>query len=177
MELSVQTFDSFIQNECRKTREYVSSSESLFERNEFQGKAKTDRLMIQISLSVQNLCKIAFPIPASAEFFGMPKEATDAADDPDVIVVDKENPNRDFKPWFQEKTNNIREGYQELLEYHEKNPREFTLAPNAGISSEQFIRERLDHEIQTIEAYAGAILSMFESGRFTVRDVRLEEED
>ena len=175
MELNVETFDGSIQIECRRIREYVSSLKGLFERYDFQGKSKTDRLMIQLSLSVQNLCKVAFPIPASAEFFGMAKEATSAADDPDVIVVDKENPDWDFKPWFQEKTNNIREGYQDLLEYYEKNPRNFTLAPNAGISSEQFIRERLDHEIQTIEAYAGAILSMFESGRLTVRDVRLEE--
>ena len=126
--------------------------------------------MIQLSLSVQNLCKIAFPTPASAGFFEMPKEA----DDPDAIVVDKENPSWDFKPWFQEKTNNIRQAFEGLLEYYEKNPRNFTLAPNAGISSQQFIRERLDHEIQTIETYAGAILSMFESGRLIVKDVRLE---
>ena len=175
MELSVQTFDSFIQNECRKIQEYVSSLKGLFERYDFQERSKSDRIMIQLALSVQNLCKIAFPTPASAEFFGMPKEATSAADDPDVIVVDKENPSWDFKPWFQEKTNNIRPAYEGLLEYYEKNPREFSLAPNAGISSEQFIRERLEHEIQTIEANAKAILSMFESGRLTVKDVRLEE--
>lgn len=175
MELNVPTFDSFIQNECRKIQEYISSLKSLFERYGFKKKVKTDWLMIQISVSVQNLCKIAFPTPASAEFFEMPKEATDAADDPDVIVVDKENPSWDFKPWFQEKTNNIKQAFEGLLEYYEKNPREITLAPNAGISSEQFLRERLAHEIQTIEAYAGAILSMFESGRLTVKDVRLEE--
>ena len=98
MELNVETFDGSIQIECRRIREYVSSLKGLFERYDFQGKSKTDRLMIQLSLSVQNLCKVAFPIPASAEFFGMAKEATSAADDPDVIVVDKENPNWDFKP-------------------------------------------------------------------------------
>jgi len=64
-----------------------------------------------------------------------------------------------------------------IRDSYEKNPRELALAPNAGISPEQFIQERLDREIQTITAYADAIRSMFESGRLTVRDVRLVEED
>ena len=176
MELNVETFDSFIKQQCRDILEHSVSLMPFFKDLSYHDKSKTDRLMIQLTLSVQNLCKIAFPTPASAEFFGMPKEATDAADDPDVIVVDKENPDWDFKPWFQEKTNNIREGYQDLLEYYEKNPRKFALAPNAGISSEQYLKERLEREIQTIEAYAEAILSMFESGRLTVKDVRLDDE-
>lgn len=33
----------------------------------------------------------------------------------------------------------------------------------------------LEHDLKTIIAYANDIVSMFESGRLTVRDVRLEE--
>ena len=177
MELKTQNFDRYIQNQCRDILEHLVSLMFYVKDLSYQDKSQSDRLMIQLSLSIQNFCRIALPTPSSGEIIGMPREATESADDPDVIVVDKVRPEWDFKPWLQEKTNNVRQAYEGLLEYYEKNPREFTLAPNAGISSEQFIQERLEHEIQTIEAYAEAILSMFESGRLTVRDVRLEEED
>ena len=176
MELKTQNFDRFIQEQCAAIVEYSISLRQQFKNLNYQDKSQPDRLMIQLALSIQNLCKVVFPTPSSGEIIGMPREATESADDPDVIVVDKEHPEWDFKPWLQEKANNIRQAFEGLLEYYEKNPREFTLAPNAGISSEQFIQERLDHEIQTIEAYAEAIRSMFESGRLTVRDVRLEDE-
>ena len=177
MELKTQNFDRFILRQCADILGHSTSLQNLLRNSSSQEKSKADRVMVQLTLSVQNLCKIAFPTPSSAEFFGMPKEATDAADDPDVIVVDSERPEWDFKPWFQEKTNNIRQAFESLLEDYEKNPRELVLAPNAGISSQQYIQERLDREIQTITAYAEAIRSMFESGRLTVRDVRLVEED
>ena len=177
MELKTQNFDRFILQQCTDILRHSTSLQKLLNNSSSQEKSKADRMMVQLTLSVQNLCKIAFPTPSSAEFFGMPKEATDAADDPDVIMVDSERPEWDFKPWFQEKTNNIRQAFESLLEHYEKNPRELALAPNAGISPEQFIQERLDREIQTIKAYTEAIRSMFESGRLTVRDVRLVEED
>ena len=134
-------------------------------------------MMIQLSLSLQNLCKVVFPTPSSAEIIGMPREATSSADDPDIIVMDKEHLQWDFKPWLQEKTNDVRLGFEGLLEYYEKDPKELKLAPGARVSSEQFVQERLVSEIQTIIAYTEAILSMFESGRLMVRDVKLKDED
>ncbi|GAH41773.1 unnamed protein product, partial [marine sediment metagenome] len=108
MELKVQNFDQFIQEQCKNLDKYCSGLEPLFNKFNFQDKSQTDRLMIQLTLAVQSLCSIAFPTPGSAEFFGMPKEATEAADNPDVIVVDRDHPKWDFKPWFQEKVNNIK---------------------------------------------------------------------
>lgn len=106
----------------------------------------------------------------------IPKECTEVADNPDVIVVDRDHPNWDFRPWFKEKTNNIKEAFEGLLEYYEKDPNEFKLATNSEMTSKEFILDRIDFEIRVIKGYADAIRTMFESGRLTVRDVRLEEE-
>ena len=177
MELKVQNFDQFIQEQCKNLDKYCSALESLFKGFDFQDKSQTDRLMIQLTLSVQNLCKIALPTPGSAEFFGMPKEATEAADNPDVIVVDIEHPNWDFRPWFKQKVNNIKQAFEGLLEYYEKDPNEIKLASDTGTTPKEFILDMLDHDLRTIKAYADAILSMFESGRLSIRDVRLEDEE
>ncbi len=176
MKLKVQNFDQFIQDQCKNINEYSSSLEPLFKTFNFYDKSKTDRLMIQLTLAVQNLCSIAFPASSSGEFFGLPKEATEAADNPDVIVVDKDNPKWDFRPWFKGKINNLKNGFEGLLEYYEKDPNEFKIAPNAGITAKEFILDMMNHELKTIKAYAGVVLSMFESGRLNVRDVRLEDE-
>ena len=45
------------------------------------------------------------------------------------------------------------------------------------VLSKEFIMEMLEHDLKTIKSYAKAVLSMFESGRLKVRDVRLEEEE
>ena len=120
---------------------------------------------------------LAFPTPGSAEFFGMPRETTEAADNPDILVVDIEHPHWDFGPWFREKVERIKEPFDDMLQYYEKDPNEFKVAPNNPLSSKEFIMEMLEHDLKTIEAYAEAILFMFESGRLKVRDVKLEEEE
>jgi hypothetical protein len=73
-------------------------------------------MIIQLSFAIHNLCKIVFPTPNSGKIIGMQREATESADDPDIIVVDKEHTEWDFKPWLQEKTNDIRVAYESLLD-------------------------------------------------------------
>ena len=176
MELKVKNFDEFIQLQCKDIIESVSSLEKLFKRYSPGEKQETDRLMIKLALSVQNLSKIPFPAIGSGEFFGLPKENTDAADEPDIIVVDRDNPNWDFRPWFAEKTNKIKQGFEGLLENYEIDISEVTLAPNSGEKPIDFIYDKLRFGTKTLTAYSKAILNMFESGRLSVRDVRLEEE-
>ncbi len=177
MELKVQNFDRFVQDQCKSIIDTARNLESLFKSYDFAEKLKTDRQIVKMALAVQQICSIAFPTPGSAEFFGMPKEATEAADNPDILVVDIEHPNWDFRPWFKGKINSLRDGFEGLLENYEKDPNELKLAPNAGITSKEFLLGMLEHNMKAIRAYAGAVLSMFESGRLTVRDVRLEEEE
>jgi len=67
--------------------------------------------------------------------------------------------------------------FERLLENYEKDPNELKLAPNAGITPKEFLLGMLEHNLKVIKAYSGSVLSMFESGRLSVRDVRLEEEE
>lgn len=64
-----------------------------------------------------------------------------------------------------------------MLQYYEKDPNEFKLPPNNPLSSKEFILEMLERDLKTIKAYTEAVLSMFESGRLKVRDVKLEEKE
>ena len=126
MELKVKNFYKIIQKQCRDITGSATSLNKNFMRYNPWEKQETDRLMIRLALSVQNLTKIAFPAIGSGEFFGLDKENTD---EPDVIVADRENPQWDFKPWFAEKTNNIKQAYEALLENYEIDISEVVLAP------------------------------------------------
>ena len=71
----------------------------------------------------------------------------------------------------------MKEPFNDMLRYYEKDLNEFKVAPNNPLSSKEFILEMIEHDLKTIKAYAEAVLSMFESGRLKVRDVKLEEEE
>ena len=164
MELKVQNFDEFIQDQCKIIIDSASNLEFLFKSYDFAEKSKTDRQIVKMTLAVQQTYSLAFP-------------TLEEADNSDILVVDIEHPQWDFKPWFREKVDRIKEPFDDLLQYYEKNPTEFKVAPNNPLRSKEFILEMLEHDLKTIKAYAEAVLSMFESGRLKVRDVRLEEEE
>ena len=176
MQLKVDYFDQFITDQCKNLVKYTSTLEQLFAKFDFKDKTKTDRLIVRITLAVQNICGIAFPTPGSAEFFGAPRECTEAANKPNVIVVDREHLDWDFKPWFKEKVNNIKQGFEGLIEYYEKDPNELKLSPNFEKTPKEFIVDMIASDVGTISAYANAILAMFDSGRLTIRHVKLEDD-
>ncbi len=176
MQLKVDYFDQFITDQCKNLIKYSSALEPLFAKYDFTDKTKIDRLIIQITFAVQNICSIAFPTPGSAEFFGMLKECTEAADTPNVIVVDREHLDWDFKPWFKEKVNSIQQAFEGLIEYYEKDPDELKMSPDYEKTPKEFIVGMITSDVGTISAYANAILAMFESGRLTIRHVKLEDE-
>ncbi len=177
MELKVQNFDKFIQDQCKIIIDSASNLGPLFKSYDFAEKSKIDRQIVKMTLAVQQIYSLAFPIPGSGEFHGLPKEITEAADDPDILVVDSENPGWDFGPWFRQKVSMTKKASNHLLEYYEKDPTELKVAPNSGTTPKKFIMWMLEHHLKSIKAYAEAILSMFESSRLKVRDVRLEEEE
>ncbi len=175
MELIVDNFDEFIKEQCTNIIDSASDLSTFFNRYKPWEKQITDRLMIKLALSVQNLTKIAFPSIGSGEFFGLDKAATDAADEPEVVVVDRENPTWDFKPWFLEKTNSIKQAFEDLLVNYEVDISKVVLAPNSGLKPIDFIVDKLKVETKLLISYSEAIIQMFDSGRLTVRDVRLDD--
>ena len=164
MELKVQNFDRFVQNQCKSIIDSANILESHFKSYDFAEKSKTDRQIVKMILAVHQIYSLAFPSP-------------EETDNPDIHVVDIDNPQWDFKPWFREKVDRVKEPFDDMLQYYEKDPTEFKVAPNNPLRSKEFILEMIEHDLATIKAYAEAILSMFESGRLKVRNVKLEEEE
>jgi len=82
----------------------------------------------------------------------------------------------DFKPWFKEKVNEVKQAFEGLIEYYEKDPDELKMSPNYEKTSEEFIVGMITSDVGTISAYANAILAMFDSGRLTIRHVKLEDD-
>ena len=60
MELKVQNFDRFIQDQCKITIDSVSKLESLFKSYDFAEKSKTDRQIVEMTLAVHQICSLAF---------------------------------------------------------------------------------------------------------------------
>jgi len=120
MELKVQNFDRFVQDQCKSIIDSASNLELLFKSYDFAEKSKTDRQIVKMTLALKQIYSLAFPAPGSGEFHGLPREATEAADNPDILVVDIEHPHWDFGPWFREKVNMIKGAFDDLLQYYEK---------------------------------------------------------
>lgn len=175
MELKIENFDIYLQSECHKIIKHCAEFEKQLRYYSTSEKGKSDRILILLLHAVQRIAKVIFPAIGAGEFFDLPKEATDAADNPEVIIVDRENPDWDFRPWFFEKFNMVKRASEELLEVYETDAQSLTLAPNSGMTPIQFLTEKMQFQLKTIRSYSEAILQMLESGRLSVRDVRIEE--
>ncbi len=171
MELNITNFDEEITSQCQKILEYTTAFEKQLSFYNPSEKEKTDRILIQLAYAIQKLRKIINPALSTGEIHGLPKDP----ERPDVLVVDLDRPNWDFKPWLQEKFSTVEGAYESVLENYEMDLSSLQLAPNSGLSPLQYVTERLSYQLKTIRAYSSAILEMFESGNLTVQDVKLEE--
>lgn len=176
MELQVKNFDQQITQQLKLILDYSAAFAKQLEFYNQADKAKTDRIFIQLSFAIQNIRQIATPALSSGQIHGLPKEMTEAADEPVILVVDKEHPNWDFFPWFYEKFHTIEKAHERLLEYYEMDLSALQLAPNSGMTPIEDVVDKMKNKLGTMKPYAEVILQMFESGRLTIRDVRLEEE-
>ena len=81
-----------------------------------ENRAFIDRNLVKVNLSAQKIIDLVFPLPNAGEIHGLPKEATMAEDEPDVIVVDGKFPQWDFKAWFGEKSGALKEAVNKLMD-------------------------------------------------------------
>lgn len=138
-------------------------------------KEKGDRIVVKLVFSTQSIRKIVLPALSSGEIHGLPREATEAAEEPDVMIVNKEQPDWDFRPWFYEKFGSVQRGIEGLIGAYETDLSKLQLAPNSGMTPLQYIVDQLKYHLRTMKIYTEAILEMFESGKLTVKDVRLSD--
>ena len=99
---------------------------------------------------------------------GLPEEMTQTGYELDVLIVDKDNPNWDFKPWFVEKATIIRDSVNKLIEHLESE-----IDPTEGDIFMSLLRSYMAE----IKDKANSILYMIHSGRLSIADVKLDGVD
>ena len=87
-----------------------------------------------MSVASRRVLDLVAPLPSSGEIHGLPREATLLGDEPDVLIVDKENPKWDFRPWFTEKATVIGDSINKLMEYLETDPEEMAFGADAHMT-------------------------------------------
>ena len=175
MDLEVTTFDDEIVAHCNNILKDIASFQKILGVYNPSEKEKGDRMVVQLVCSTQSIRKIVLPALSSGEIHGLPREATEAAEEPDVMIVNKEQPDWDFRPWFYEKFGSFQRGLEALIGAYEIDLSKLQLAPNSGMTPLQYIVDQMKYHLKTMKIYTEAILEMFESGKLTVKDVRLTE--
>jgi hypothetical protein len=135
-----------------------------------------DRNLVRMNLCAQKIIDLVFPIPEAGEIYGLPKEATSAADDPKVLVAHGDRPQWDFKPWFGEKAGALKKAIHTLTEELEI---EFDSSAGTHLSQEKgdsLVGSMVASKMGVIERNSRALLDMITSGKLIIKDVRLEEE-
>jgi hypothetical protein len=176
MDLEVTTFDDEIVAHCKAILENIASFQKLLGFYNPSEKEKGDRIVVQLVYAIQSISKIILPALSTGEIQGLPREATEAAEEPDVMIVNKEQPDWDFRPWFYEKFGSVQRGIEGLIGAYETDLSKLQLAPNSGMTPLQYIVDQLKYHLRTMKIYTEAILEMFESEKLTVKDVRLRED-
>jgi hypothetical protein len=169
MDLKVTDFNASIVYWCKIILESQNSlaflSKEFSPQNIKDNRAEIDRNLIQMIVASQKILDLVFPIPNAGQIHGLPKEATLLGDELDILAIDKDNPNWDFKPWFSEKSGALKKAINELLETLE------------DPSSESYARKIMDSSMAEIQNKAQTIIDMIESGRLVIKDVKLDEDD
>jgi len=142
-----------------------------------ENRALIDRNLVRMHLSAQKIIDLVFPIPNAGQIHGLPKEATMAEDEPDVIVVDREHPQWDFKAWFGEKSGALKEAVNKLMDYLEGEYDSIVVTHLSEEEWEKSIGGTIRSNMRQIEGKANALLEMIDSGRLVIKDVRVEEEE
>jgi hypothetical protein len=179
MELKVEKFNDLIVKNCRiiKTAHKTLTDQLKNYKYDNSKRDQIDRNLVKLSVASQRIIDLILPIPSSGEIFGLPKEATEAADDPDVLIVDKENTNYDFRPWFAEKTGALKSAINKLMANLETNPADIDIHPLVDITALEHLRSLQNLYMAEIHQKADVIQEMIESGRLSITDVRLVDDD
>ena len=179
MELNVRKFNAHISHNCEVIRDCHAELTDVLSDYDFNtvDRARIDRALVKMSVASRRVLDLVAPLPSSGEIHGLPREATLLGDEPDVLIVDKENPKWDFRPWFTEKATVIGDSLNKLMQYLETDPQGMEFGVDARMTPQEFVRSMIDSNLAEIGDKAQVILDMIRSGRITVVDVRLDDDE
>jgi hypothetical protein len=171
MELNVSNYEQAIAGWCEaileSRKKLLFLTEGFTVKSVYDNRAVIDRNLVAMTVASQKIINLIFPLPSTGEIHGLPKEAVMLGDEPDIIVIDREHPQWDFRPWFSEKSGALKTAVEDLMEALEY--------PFSLMSTEADVERKIKSAMAKIENKATAILEMIESGRLAIKDVQLDE--
>lgn len=178
MELNIRKFNDAIVRNCQIIEQCHDELSDLLRDYQYgtRNRPKIDRALVRMSIASTQVLDLVAPLPSAGQIHGLRREVTLSGGEPDVLIVDKDNPKWDFRPWFIEKATVMSDSLNKLMEYLETNPADIEFAPDAGVASLEFVQSMIRSSLAEIEGMAQTLLDMISSGRITVVDVKLEEE-
>lgn len=179
MKLEVVDYNSLIIDSCGTVLDAYNAMDPLIHPHEFgrSQRAVVDRNLIRMIIASDRILDLVLPVPTAGEIHGLPREATTASDDFEIVIVDRENPSWDFKPWFAEKASNLKGAVTKVAVELEQ---ELSRVPKDEASEteiEKFKRSVIRPHFDEIQARAHTILDMMQSGKLIVKGSRLHEYD
>ena len=179
MELTVRKFDAHISTNCEIIKHCHAELTALLVEYKYNtaDRPRIDRALVRMSIASRRVLDLVAPLPSTGEIHGLPREATILGDEPEVLIVDKENPKWDFRPWFTEKATVISDSLNKLMEYLETDPEEMAFAADASTTPLQFVTSMIRSNLAEIGDKAQLILDMTRSGRITILDVKLDDDE
>jgi hypothetical protein len=179
LELNVRKFNAHISTNCEIIRECHAELTDVLNNYDFGTlhRARIDRALVRMSVASRRVLDLVAPLPSSGEIHGLPREATLLGDEPDVLIVDKDNPKWDFRPWLTEKAMVIGDSLNKLMEYLETDPAEMEFGDDARLTTLEFLGSMIGSNLAKIGDKAQTILDMIRAGRITVIDVRLDDDE
>jgi hypothetical protein len=179
MDLKVRKFNDMIVGSCSVIRESCRALYRLQKSYSYRSpdRSEIDRQLVRISVASQRLTDLVFPLPSAYEIHGIPREAFQSEEEPNVLVVDRDHPQWDFMPWFKEKICRVQNAVNSLLGDFETDPEDLQLPQHLSITPEVYLAKRIRIHIAKIDSLVDNLLHMLQSGRLTVSKVRLVKEE
>ncbi|MGA1867195.1 MAG: hypothetical protein ACMUJM_01485 [bacterium] len=142
---------------------------SLLEEYDFRGeRAEIDRHLVNLSVYANRLEGLVMPIDVNNApmnlFEAMKKPVLSHA----PVIIDKENPDLDFKDWFCEKISRIKTATYKLMD---------NLAQEPDQESVKYIRSINNYLIIEITRLTKNIAELFLSGRLLIQDLIVEMDE
>jgi len=124
--------------------------------------------LLRVMVDADTLLQFAQPDLASAEFFGLPREATEGSDAPRLTFRHVDRPGWDFRAWFADKATEVKRSAKTLCELR-------LAGLNADGADRARQEEHYDFSLRSLEAHARAIFDMLTDGDLRIIETDAEE--
>ena len=169
MNISIKDYKGNALAACEKIVECTTRLNVLLKDFNFQNdRAKIDRNLVDLNVYSQRLSDLLMPIPYNNSNLNVLGDSKKPTLTQSPIIIDKENPNLDFKDWFCEKITRIDIAIKRLMDNLAQPPDEY---------SKNYIQSINNFHLAEISQLAKNIFELFLSGRLLIQDLIVKPDE